>query len=333
MSNSIVFMFSGQGSQYYHMGQELFAQQPIFKNWMLKLNDIVYAITGESVLNKMYDGQKRRSEVFSRVLYTYPAVFMVEYALARVLIESGIIPDYVLGTSMGEFAAAATAGVMQVEEILQALLEQAKLFEASCPSGGMLAVLHDPSLYYEAPVIHQNSELASINYHCHFVISGKTEKLKEIEGFLRGKEIISQLLPVSYAFHSSLIDPVETAYKSYLNGLTYHPSQTSLVSCVSGQITEKLPNDYFWSICRKPIEFPKAIGELEKRNNHIYLDLGPSGTLDNFTKQNLARDSRSKSYSIITPFKLELKNLAKIAEVLSVQTSQGRSEKYRTYVS
>lgn len=318
MSKSIVFMFSGQGSQYYHMGRELFVQNLVFRTWMLKLDALIREISGESVLAEIYDKQKRRSEVFSRIRYTYPAVFMVEFALARVFIERGIRPDCVLGTSMGEFAAAAIAGVMPIEEILRALLEQAKLFE-TCPSGGMLAVLHDPSLYYETPLLNKNSELASINYHSHFVIAGKTEELEKIEEFLRSKEIICQLLPVSYAFHSSFIEPIGAAFKSYLNGLTYRPPHTPFVSCVFGKILEDLPTDYFWSICRRSIQFPEAISELEKRNNHIYLDLGPSGTLANFTKQNLAKDSRSESFAIITPFNRELKNLAKFEELFSVQ--------------
>ncbi|SPF50733.1 Polyketide biosynthesis acyltransferase homolog PksD [Candidatus Desulfosporosinus infrequens] len=319
MSNLIVFMFSGQGSQYYHMGQEFFARQPVFRSWMLRLNDIVYEITGESVLNKLYDGQKTRSEVFSSILYTYPAIFMVEYALAQVCMETGIIPDYVLGTSMGEFAAAAIAGVMTVEEILKVLLEQANLIKACCPSGGMLAILHDSSLYSETAVINRNSELASINYNNHFVISGKTEELKEIEEFLRDKKIISQLLPVTYGFHSSLIDSAAIRYLDFLKGKIYHKPRIPLASCIQGRILTQLPNAYFWEVARKPIVFPEALKELEKQSskNLVYLDLGPGGSLTSFAKRNINIDSQSEVYNIMSPFNQDIKNLNKIKDRLA----------------
>jgi len=176
---------------------------------MFRLDKIVYEIIGESVLGQLFSEKKRKSEKFSRTLYTHPAIFMVEYALAQVLLESGVELNYVLGTSMGEFCSAAIAGVMEAEELLVLLLKQAELFENHCHEGGMFAIIHDPSLYDEISLIHENSESASINFDSHFVISGENSKLKIIERFLKEKNILYQELPVSYSFHSSLIQRIE----------------------------------------------------------------------------------------------------------------------------
>ena len=152
MIKQCVFMFSGQGSQYYHMGRELFIKNSIFRKWMKKQDDIVHEIIGESVLDKLYDNEKRRHEVFNRILHTHPTIFMVEYAMAQIFIESGVEPDYVLGTSLGEFVSAAIAGVMCIEELLELILKQAEFFEDYCQSGGMIAILHDFKLFYETPI-------------------------------------------------------------------------------------------------------------------------------------------------------------------------------------
>lgn len=316
MRKSLVFMFSGQGSQYYQMGIELFTENPVFRKWMHKLNDVVYATIGESVLDKLYDEKQRRSQLFDRVLYTHTAIFMVEYALAQVLLECGAEPDFVLGASMGEFASAAVAGVMDVEELLKAVVKQAELFESKCEKGSMLAILDDLRLYRETPLIYENSELAAVNYGAHFVISGGSAKLNDIERFLKDKEIIYQNLPVSYGFHSSLIDPAAPAYIDFLKTKIYRKPQIPFVSCLFGNITTELPGDYFWNVARKPILFPQAIQELENGRNHIYLDLGPGGTLANFAKRNLDDNSRSESFAIITPFNRDLANLERIKDLL-----------------
>ncbi len=316
MGKSTVFMFSGQGSQYYHMGKELFAHYPVFRKWMLKLNKITQEITGDSIIDQLYDENKRVGEQFDHISYTHPAIFMVEYATAQMLLEDGVEPDFVLGTSLGEFAAAAVAGVMGVEELLESVIRQAHSLEFHSPRGGMLAIIHHFNLFRETPLIHENSELASVNFDSLFVVSGRTEKLKIIQKFLASKGIICQVLPVSYGFHSSLIDPAAIDYLNFLKSKFYQIPQITLVSCLHGKILKELPNEYFWEIVRKPIKFPEAIRELEEKKSQslIYLDLGPGGTLANFTKRNLNINSHSKVFDIITPFYHDLKNLAKVKE-------------------
>ncbi|AOY76252.1 acyltransferase domain-containing protein [Clostridium formicaceticum] len=318
MENTLVFMFSGQGSQYYQMGKALFVQHPVFQKWMLKLDKTMQEISGNSIIDQLYNEKNSVAEEFNDILYTYPATFMVEYALAQVMLESGIEPDYVLGTSMGEFASAAVAGVIEVEEIMELVIKQAQSIEYHCSQGGMLAIIHDYSLFQENSLIYNNSELASVNFDTHFVVSGRMDKLKMIEGFLKNSGIIYQMLSVSYGFHSSLIDPAASSYLSYLKNKFYQKPQIPLVSCANGTILTQLPNEYFWEIVRKPIKFPEAIRELEKEKGEklIYLDLGPGGTLANFAKRNIDINSQSKPYTIMTPFGKDIKNFEVILKTV-----------------
>src|SRR3569833_4107031 len=104
-------MFSGSGSHYYQMGKELFRQSPVFQQWMMRLDERVQTLIGESVVLELYESQKRISDDFERTAMPHPAIFMVEYALAQMLIASGVRPDCVLGTGAGEFVVAVVLGL------------------------------------------------------------------------------------------------------------------------------------------------------------------------------------------------------------------------------
>ena len=315
MCKAIVFLFSGQGSQYYHMGKQLFNQHLVFHRWMLKMDDIVQQIIGKSIIAEMYDGKKQKYENFNRTLFTHPAIFMVEYSLVQVLLASGIKPDYVLGTSLGEFTAAAVSGIMKVEDILECLLKQAESFESLCENSGMLAIIDSPNLYHENLPVFKGSELASINYCSHFVVSGNNDKLKQIINFLKQKDVTYQLLPVSFGFHSSYIDAAGKMNTDFLKTKFFKKPAMPYISGLYGNQLNEISDTYFWDVVRKPVQFQKAVQKLEENQECTYLDLGPSGTLANFTKYNLSKDSISQCYPIITPFNQDLKNL-KIIEGL-----------------
>jgi len=312
LRKSLIFMFSGQGSQYYHMGKELYCQNTIFRKWMSKLNDIVYQKVGVSIIDEIYNGSKNKADKFDCLLYTHPAIFMVEYSLARVLIESGLEPDYVLGASLGEFTSAAVAGVISVEETLEIILKQAQLIESHCQIGSMIAVVDSPNLYNQSSVISLHSNLAAINYFSHFIISGEGAKLLKIEEHLKIKDVIFQALPVRYGFHSSNIAPIESEYAEILSKLSFRKPEIPVISCLLSGFATNFSDKYFWDIIRQPIYFQKTIINLEEQGQFKYIDLGPSGTLANFVRKNLSRDSLSQSYDILNPFGQDVKKLEKV---------------------
>ena len=96
-----VFMFSGQGSQYFQMGRELFEKNETFRDWMIRLDDIPRHVSGKSVIEVLYSDVYGKGDRFDRTLLTHPAIFMVEYSLAETLVEAGVRPDMVLGVSLG----------------------------------------------------------------------------------------------------------------------------------------------------------------------------------------------------------------------------------------
>jgi bacillaene synthase trans-acting acyltransferase len=304
-----VFMFSGQGSQYFQMGKELFEKNTIFCQWMTKLDDIVKRQSGQSVIQTLYCNGRSKGEPFDRTLLTHPAIFMVEYSLAQTLLDAGVWPDMVLGASLGSFAAAAVAGLISVEDALISVMEQAIAFEEFCEPGGMTAVLGSPALFNDR-FISSHSELAAVNFSSHFVISAKRMELAEVEAALKQQNISYQRLPVSFPFHSQWIEKAKVPFESFMESMQYKQGQLPLVCCDQAGVVHQLSKDYFWNIVRRPIRFRETVSQLEREGARRYIDVGPAGTLATFLKYGMPPGSESTVHSILTPFGLDQKNLA-----------------------
>lgn len=309
----IIFLFSGQGSQYYQMGRKLFDSDSTFRKHMYEQDEIVRAShEGISIVEEVYNTKYKLFDPFSALKLTHPAIFMVEYALVKVLERQGIVPDFVLGCSLGEITAATVAGVLSVEDALKLIIKQAEIVEKECRPGRMVAVLQDLNAY-QYPEIKNFSDVAAINAPSQFVISGEKEKLGLVMKFMKDRDMLHQELVVSYGFHSSSIAAAEIPYKAYLQQQKFQAPTLPVVSGVSGLPIERFDDDYLWNVVRKLTDYAGAVKFLESavgsREDLMYLDLGPAGSLANLVKYNISSDSTSKGFQIMTPFQQEQKKL------------------------
>jgi trans-AT polyketide synthase, acyltransferase and oxidoreductase domains len=316
MTAPTVFMFSGQGSQYFHMGRELYSGDLVFRETLDRLDAFVEQELGASVVTRMYDSCRTVGETFDDTLFTHPAIVMVELALAEALIARGINPHCLLGASLGELTAAALAGVIEQEKCLRLVVRMARSVDACLP-GGMLAVLAGPDLYERESALHLHTELAARNFGEHFVVSGSIEGLTAAEEFLAAKNIPFQRLPVRHGFHSRLMDPTKMAFEELFAGVKLHPPRIPLISCAAAGPVDAMTADHLWRVVRQPIEFAATIAGLEERGEHLYLDVGPSGTLHNFVRNNVKVTSRSRSLPLLTQFSRNRQALAQIQSFLA----------------
>lgn len=309
-THKIVFMFSGQGSQYFQMAKALYRRDPVFTEWLDRLDQMVIGLLGKSVIDTVFSPDKKIGDPFDCLELSHPAIVMWEYALAQMLIEDGIEPDFVFGTSLGEYVAAAVAGILPVEDVLRLIVEQAEIVLSHCPEGRMLTILDSPRLFHRHAYLRQHSELASVNYHSHFVVSGAPADISAICAHLKTADITHQVLPVPFAFHSSLVDEAEIPFLNAVGQARHFNSpEFPYISGVKGTEAEEFDAAYFWDVVRQPIRLPEAVEFLEAGGPCAYVDLGPSGTNANFVKHNLPEDAVSKCFPIITPFGGELKRL------------------------
>jgi bacillaene synthase trans-acting acyltransferase len=310
--NGIVFMFSGQGSQYFHMGKALYEGDEIFRDWMDRLDAIARRVSGRPVSEAVYSAARGRGEPFDGLLLTHPAIFMVEYSLAQSLIHAGVRPDMVLGVSMGSFAAAAVAGFIGVEDALTAVIQQAMALEERGEPGGMIAILADPAMFDEE-FLSAHSELAAVNFSSHFVVAARQAELAGIEAVLKKSSVTHQRLPVSFPFHSRWIDEAKAPFVSFMRSIPRGQNRLPMVCCDRMEVLSGLSDEYFWEVVRHPIRFRETIARLEQEGARRYVDVGPGGTLATFLKYVLPATTKSTVHSILTPFGVDRKNLAAVS--------------------
>lgn len=306
----IIFMFSGQGSQYFQMGRELFEKNQTFHDWMVRLDDIPRQLSGRSVIEVLYSDLHGKGDLFDRTVLTHPAIFMVEYSLSETLIHAGVRPDMVLGVSLGSFAAATVAGFIGLEDALTSVVQQAMAFEKYCEPGGMTAVLADPALFAEEFFSGGRCELAAVNFSFHFVVSARCAELEEIEAALEQRNVSYQRLPVSFPFHSQWIDKAKAPFESFMRSIPRKQGRLPLVCCDHSAILSGLSDDYFWNVARRQVRFRETTARLEQQGACRYIDVGPAGTLATFLKYGMPATTKSTVHAILTPFGFDQKNLA-----------------------
>ena len=302
MSKSIVFLCSGQGSQYYNMGKKLYETKRVFREEMLSLDEVCLREIGESVLSHIYPKEEPSRKEFDRLLFSNPALFMIQYSMSILLREKGIVPDYILGASLGEFVALAVSGILSAEEVLRMIIKFSRQIENTCDRGGMIAVIGDPDNFYFAKSLYENSEIAAINSHAHFIISGLHEGISVAEEYLNVSDIPNFRLPVLFGFHSSAIDPSAEGFSACFEGIEFGDSECEVFSCLKGGEGEPVKKDTLWDIVRKPFDIRESLRKLEEIRGKVYVDIGPSGTMANIVKYNLGKDRHEDIHCVLSPF-------------------------------
>ncbi|MCG8569828.1 MAG: ACP S-malonyltransferase [Spirochaetes bacterium] len=306
-----IFMFSGQGSQYYQMGKELYESNSAFYQQMNELDSFFRQITGYSLLKQLYDQHKSFSDPFNDIIDSHPALYMFGYSAAMTLIKEGIKPDYLLGLSLGEMIALAVSGVFTAQEGLEIIIKQAQLVKQYCQPGFMLAILDHPSLYLNEE-LKKRSELAAVSFDNHFLLSGLEENLDSVLKFLKQKNILFQQLPVHYGFHSQSIEPMLLAYQKYLKTIPIKQPQLPLISCTKAAPVTSISPALFSEIIRRPIQFQQTIQTLKKEGDFIFIDLCPSGSLTNFCQYNFSDDIKYPIFTLINPLKRDKDGMTKM---------------------
>ncbi|MGA6163607.1 ACP S-malonyltransferase [Amycolatopsis magusensis] len=309
-----VFLFAGQGTQYHRMGHWAYRHQPEFRRVLDELDAVVREERGDSVVERLYHGGGP-GEPFDDFRFTQPGIFMLEYALARMLRSHGFVPDLVVGTSLGEVAASAVAGVADPVDCLRLLLRQAELFGRECPPGGMLAVLGEVSLFESDPGLHGRCELAAVNSPTNFVVAGTPGDLDAAERHLAAKGVLYQRLPVPYAFHSSHLEPVAESFTDLALGFSLRKPSVPLISGTTADLVVRPDAAHLWQVLRDPFDLDRTLDVVVDGQPSLYLDLGPSGSLANLVRARLTEGSQA--LPLLSPFSTDG---ALIEKVLSLRS-------------
>jgi len=292
----VTFMFPGQGAQYPGMGYGLYRDEPEFARWLDRGCEVLNPLLGLD-LSQLLGCADASDEEAARALrdtrLTQPALFLVQYATARLWATKGIAPDAMIGHSVGEFTAATLAGVMEFETALGIIAKRGQLMQDQ-PTGAMLSVrasLDDLNAHLDDSV-----DLAASNAPRLHVIAGEDAAITAMAQRLEGAGIATRPLHTSHAFHSRMMQPMVGALAQEIETLTLNAPRIPYVSCVTGDwITDAQATDaaYWAGQARAPVRFADGLHCLTANAAPALLEVGAGNTLSTFAAQTLVRDGRA----------------------------------------
>ncbi|MEE8587086.1 MAG: SDR family NAD(P)-dependent oxidoreductase [Acidobacteriota bacterium] len=305
----VVFLFPGLGEQYPGMGRELYLQEEVFRQELDRCADLLQPLLGldlrealfppqdeaeeqsgaEFDLRRMVRGQTRRPDEGSRRLdetwLVQPALFAVEYALARQWMSWGVRPQAMLGYSLGEYVAACLSGVFSLEDALRLTARRAQLIQ-QLPEGAMLAVpLPEGEL---KGLLSGELSISAVNGPALGVVAGPPQAVSELEQSLQERGLACRRLKASHAFHSRMMRPLGEAVSKLMASVRLNPPQIPYLSNLTGgwvQASEATDPDYWVQHLCQPVRFAEGISELWRMEGRLMLEVGPGQSLTSLALQ------------------------------------------------
>ena len=284
----IVFMFTGQGSQYVDMGIELYKNEKYFREIMDTCFKIVESKYGINIKKIVYASEEAVSVYnINDTQIAQLAIFIFEYSLSMQLIKWGIKPDYMIGHSLGEYVAACISGVFSLNDALRLIYVRGKLMQ-KMPKGDMMSINISEGKLKEL-IGEYNVSIAAVNEKNNCVVSGTKEAIAEFNTRLDELGYAKVKLNTSHAFHSYMMDPMIDSYLDELRKITFKPIEIPYISNVTGDWIENeevLSPKYWGEHVRNTVRFYNGINKLLESDNKFFIEIGVGEVLTKLLKKN-----------------------------------------------
>ncbi|MBL8152085.1 MAG: SDR family NAD(P)-dependent oxidoreductase, partial [Blastocatellia bacterium] len=292
------FMFPGGSAQYVGMAKEIYQNEPVFRQSVDQCTEMLEPELGLNLCQFMYPSDEdieRAKQELKRTLYGLPALFIVEYALAKLWLSWGVKPEAMIGHSLGEYVAAHISGVFSLEDALKLVLLRGRLFER-LPEGAMLSVALTEEEARQVPI--EGLSIAAVNGSSLSVLSGAVDAIERAEKYLEKLE--PKRLHISVAAHSAMVEPILDEFQAFFEKLSLSSPKIPFISNVTGswiKDSEAVDPEYWRKHLRQTVKFAEGIEELLKGTGRIFLEVGPGTTLTTLSSQFLTQRQDSAAIS------------------------------------
>ena len=277
LPSETVFLFPGQGAQYLQMGAGLYKEEDIFRSAIDECAEILNQYIDKDIRTIIYPviTDESAQQDIANTKYTQPALFITEYALAKLWMSWGIVPDILCGHSIGEYVAAHLAGIFSLKDGLKLIASRGNLVSA-LPSGMMLSIRHSADEI--GGILPANLSLAAVNSHNLCVVAGTEEAIDQFSKILDEQKILHKKLLTSHAFHSHMMDAIVPEFRKLVEEVKLKRPEKPIVSTVTGNfLTDAEATDpaYWAEHLRKTVQFSKALDTIMDLENPALIESGP----------------------------------------------------------
>lgn len=285
---SPVFLFPGQGSQYAGMGKDLYERAELFRAPFDACADRLSKIMHRDFRADLFAGH----DDIQTTEFAQPALFAVEYALAKAWIAQGVIPQALHGHSIGEYVAACLAGVFDLDTALSLVVARGRLMQQAAP-GAMLAVVHP-----DAPVdrwLGADIALAASNAPGLSVVSGSLDAIARLETELKQARYVTRRLKTGHAFHSPMMAQAAARYLEELRNVRLSPPAIAMISNVTGtwlSASQATDPNYWARHLEQTVRFDEGIRTLLGIDNTVFIEAGPGSALSGLISEHAIAEDR-----------------------------------------
>ncbi|MFZ5542948.1 MAG: type I polyketide synthase [Pseudomonadota bacterium] len=293
----VVFLFTGQGSQYPGMAQALYERSPVFREVIDRCDALLGPDEQGRTLKAVLQPGPADNAPVHETAWTQPALFAVEYGLAMLWRSWGVEPAAVIGHSVGEYVAACVAGVFSLEDGLQLIRERGRLMQALPPGGAMAAVFASAELVQaEIGGDADRLAIAAVNAHDSVVVSGDEQRLQALLERLAARNIQGHKLFISLAAHSPLVAPALDAMQACAARVGMQAPRIPVAWNLTGgePLPGGAPDAAYWRRhLREAVRFADGVQSLHRQGYRLFLEVGPHPTLTALAQRSLPEQGTS----------------------------------------